>query len=109
MATSASTVAVARPRAIGWARLPVSVRRAIIGAALVTAWHLYAVHRGPLLVATPWQTAEAFWNGWRDGGLAHQTGTTLRLLGEGVGAGAVVAADRVRRVVGDLERPGVGR
>jgi NitT/TauT family transport system permease protein len=92
MTTPASTVAVARPRTIGWARLPVWLRRAIIAAALVVAWHLYAVDRGPLLVATPWQTAQAFWDGWRDGALASQTWTTLRLLLEGVGLGAGVAA-----------------
>jgi NitT/TauT family transport system permease protein len=92
MTTSASTVAVARPRTIGWARLPVWLRRAIIAAALVVAWHFYAVDRGPLLVATPWQNAQAFWDGWRDGALASQTWTTLRLLLEGVGLGAGVAA-----------------
>jgi NitT/TauT family transport system permease protein len=92
MSATTSAVAVTRPRAIGWARLPVGVRRGIIGAGLVLAWHLYAVHKGPLLVATPWQTAQAFWDGWQDGALASQTWTTLRLLGEGVGIGALVAA-----------------
>jgi NitT/TauT family transport system permease protein len=92
MAVGRSTVAVARPRVIGWARLPVWVRRGIIAAALVAIWHVYAVHRGPLLVATPWQTAEAFLDGWRDGGLASQTWTTLRILLQGVGIGAAIAA-----------------
>ena len=95
MATSASTAdaaPVTRPPAIGWARLPVGVRRGLIAAALVAAWHLYAVHKGPLLVATPWQTAEAFWDGWREGTLANTTWTTLRLLLEGVGIGAAIAA-----------------
>jgi NitT/TauT family transport system permease protein len=92
MTTSASTVAVPRPRAIGWARLPVWLRRTIIAAVLVVVWHFYAVHRGPLLVATPWQTATAFWDGWRDGALASQTWTTLRILLQGVGIGALVAA-----------------
>jgi sulfonate transport system permease protein len=88
---STSAVAVARPRTSGWERLPVWLRRSIVGAVLILAWHLYAVHRGPLLVATPWQAAQAFWNGWTDGNLASQTWTTLRLLLEGVGIGAFVA------------------
>jgi NitT/TauT family transport system permease protein len=89
---STSAVAIQRPRALGWARLPVALRRAIIGAVLVAAWHFYAVHKGPLLVATPWQTTQAFWDGWLDGGLARQTWTTLRILLEGVGFGAAIAA-----------------
>jgi NitT/TauT family transport system permease protein len=92
MSTTASAVAVARPRALGWERLPVWLRRGIIAAALVAAWHLYAVHKGQLLVATPWQTAQAFWDGWTDGNLASQTWTTLRILLLGVGTGALVAA-----------------
>ena len=92
MAASTSAVAVTKPRAFGWARLPVFLRRSILGAALILVWHLYAVHRGPLLVATPWQTANAFWDGWSDGGLARQTWTTLRILLEGVGLGALFAA-----------------
>jgi sulfonate transport system permease protein len=92
MSATTSTVAIPRPRAYGWARLPAWVRRALIAAVLIAVWHLYAVHRGPLLVATPWQTANAFWDGWRDGGLAAQTGTTLRILLQGVGMGAAVAA-----------------
>ena len=82
----------ARPRALGWARLPVGVRRVIIGALLVGAWHLYAIHKGPLLIATPWQTLDALWNGWRDGALAEATGTTLRLLAQGIGIGAAIGA-----------------
>lgn len=92
MAASTSAAAVPRkPRAIGWARLPVWVRRGVIGAFLVGAWHLYAVHKGPLLIATPWQTAQAFWDGLRDGSMRTATLTTLRLLGQGVGLGLVAA------------------
>ncbi len=87
-----AAVPIHRPRALGWARLPVALRRAIIAAVLVAVWHLYAVHRGPLLLATPWQTAQAFWDGWSDGTLRTATFTTLRLLGEGVGLGAAIAA-----------------
>jgi NitT/TauT family transport system permease protein len=68
------------------------VRYPILGAGLVVVWHLYAVHKGPLLIATPWQTVQALWNGWQDGALAHQTWTTLRLLLQGVGMGALIAA-----------------
>jgi NitT/TauT family transport system permease protein len=95
MATSTSTAPAARvtrPPAIGWARLPVVVRRGLIGAVLVAVWHYYAIHKGPLLVATPWQTSQALWDGWREGTLADVTWQTLRLLGEGVGIGAAVAA-----------------
>jgi NitT/TauT family transport system permease protein len=92
MEASSSAVAIKPPREIGWARLPVWVRRGLIGAVLILAWHWYAVRKGPLLVATPWQTAEAFWADWRDGSLARQTWTTLRILMEGVGIGAGIAA-----------------
>lgn len=90
--TSAAPAIPRKPTAIGWARLPAWLRRGILGVALVGAWHLYAVHKGPLLVATPWQTAQAFWNGLHDGTLRSATLTTLRLLGQGVGIGALVAA-----------------
>jgi NitT/TauT family transport system permease protein len=90
--TASTDVAVAPPRRLGWERLPVAVRRAIVGAVLVVVWHLYAVHEGPLLIATPWQTAQEFWTGWTEGSLARPTWTTLRILLEGVGIGAVVAA-----------------
>ena len=56
-------VAARRPPAIGWARLPVGIRRGLIAAVLVGLWHAYALHRGQLLVATPWQAAQAFWEG----------------------------------------------
>lgn len=92
-ASSSAAPAIPRkPVAIGWARLPVAVRRGILGVLLVLAWHFYAVHKGPLLIATPWQTAQAFWHGLHDGTLRSATLTTLRLLGEGVGIGALVAA-----------------
>jgi NitT/TauT family transport system permease protein len=89
--TSTAPAIPAKPRAIGWARLPSWLRRSIIGAVLVVIWHLYAVHKGPLLVATPWQTLQAFWDGWTDGSLARPTWTTLRILLEGVGIGALIA------------------
>ena len=93
MAASTSAVAIPRrPAAFGWARLPALIRYPVIGALLVTAWHLYAIHKGPLFVATPWQTVEAFVDGWRDGSLSDTTWTTLRLLLEGVAIGAGVAA-----------------
>jgi NitT/TauT family transport system permease protein len=94
MAASSSPVAATPPipREVGWARLPVWLRRSIVAAALVALWHAYAVHKGALLMATPWQTARAFGDGWRDGSLAHPTWTTLRLLLEGIGIGALIAA-----------------
>jgi NitT/TauT family transport system permease protein len=93
LAASTSAVAIPRrPAAFGWARLPALIRYPVIGALLVTAWHLYAIHKGPLFVATPWQTVEAFWDGWQDGSLSDPTWTTLRLLVEGIAIGAGVAA-----------------
>jgi NitT/TauT family transport system permease protein len=91
----ASTSAAAiprRPAAFGWARLPAVVRYAAVCAVLVAAWHLYAVHKGPLFMATPWQTVEEFWSGWRSGSLSDPTWATLRLLVEGIGIGAAIAA-----------------
>jgi sulfonate transport system permease protein len=93
LAASTSAAAIPRrPAAFGWARLPALIRYPVIGALLVTAWHLYAIHKGSLFVATPWQTVEAFWDGWRDGSLSDPTWTTLRLLLEGIAIGAGVAA-----------------
>jgi NitT/TauT family transport system permease protein len=92
MATSASSAPIpVRPRALGWARLPAWLRYSLIGAVLVVLWHLYALDKGPLLFATPWQTAQAFWDGWIDGSLARPTWTTLWLLLQGVGIGALIA------------------
>jgi NitT/TauT family transport system permease protein len=89
---STSTAAIPqRPAAFGWARLPYFIRYPLVGAVLVAAWHLYAVHKGSLVMATPWQTVEEFWDGWRNGSLADPTWATLRLLLQGVGIGAGVA------------------
>ena len=92
MSSSTSTVAYTKPRALGWARLPKVLRRSLVAAMLVLAWHLYAVHKGPLFMATPKETVQAFVDGWRDGSLASTTWTTLRLLAEGIAIGAAIAA-----------------
>ncbi len=94
MATAASSIPVARPRAVGWKRLPVWVRRAIIFAALIAIWQAYVSFRdvNPLLFASPWDTATTFWDGLRDGTLTKPTKTTLLLLMEGIGIGILVAA-----------------
>jgi NitT/TauT family transport system permease protein len=93
LATSTSAAVIPRrPAAFGWARLPALIRYPLVGAVLVAAWHLYAIHKGPLFVATPWQTVQEFWNSWRDGTLSDTTWTTLRLLLQGVGIGAGIAA-----------------
>jgi NitT/TauT family transport system permease protein len=81
-----------KPRALGWARLPAVLRYAVVAGVLVVVWHLYAVHKGPLVMATPWQTVQAVWEGWKDGSLGHATWTTLRLLFQGLGIGIVVAS-----------------
>lgn len=93
MEASTSAAAIPRrPAAFGWARLPALVRYPLVCAVLVAAWHLYAVHKGPLVMATPWQTVHEFWDGWRDGSLSNTTWTTLRILLQGVGIGAGIAA-----------------
>jgi sulfonate transport system permease protein len=91
-ASSSAAAIPRRPAAFGWARLPALVRYPIVGAVLVAAWHLYAVHKGPLFIATPWQTVQEFWDGWRGGSLAEPTWATVRLLLQGVGIGAGIAA-----------------
>jgi NitT/TauT family transport system permease protein len=91
-ASSSAAAIPRRPAAFGWARLPAVVRYPIVGAVLVAAWHLYAVHKGPLFIATPWQTVQESWDGWRDGSLADPTWATVSLLLEGVGLGAAAAA-----------------
>jgi NitT/TauT family transport system permease protein len=92
MAASTSAAAIPRrPAAFGWARLPALIRYPAVCAVLVAAWHLYAVHKGSLVMATPWQTVQEFVDGWRDGSLSDTTWTTLRLLLKGVGIGASVA------------------
>lgn len=92
MEASTSTAAIPeRPTAFGWARLPAFIRYPIVGAVLVAAWHLYAVHKGALVMATPWQTVQEFRDGWANGSLADPTWATLRLLIQGVGIGAGVA------------------
>ena len=92
MEASTSTAAIPqRPAAFGWARLPAFIRYPLVGAVLVAAWHYYAVHKGPLVMATPWQTVDEFWDGWRNGSLSDPTWATLRLLLQGVGIGAGVA------------------
>jgi NitT/TauT family transport system permease protein len=92
MAASTTSVAVAKPRPLGWARLPTWLRRTLVAGVLVVAWHFYAVHKGPLVMATPWETVVAVRDGWRDRSLVHATWTTLRLLLQGIGIGAVIAA-----------------
>jgi sulfonate transport system permease protein len=95
MAARASAAPVPRPRAlVGWARLPVWLRRTLVLAALIGVWQAYVSlkHVNPLLFASPWETAKAFGNGWADGSLADPTRTTLRILAEGIGIGILVAA-----------------
>lgn len=92
-----STAAIpSRPRAAGWSRLPVWLRRLILLAALVGLWQAYVSWSefggNPLLFASPRDTAEAFVTGWRDGSLARATWETMRILLTGVGIGVVVAA-----------------
>jgi NitT/TauT family transport system permease protein len=93
-ATTSAPALEARRPAFGWKRLPAWLRQALLLALLVGAWQAYVSieHVNPLLFASPWQTARAFWNDWRNGSLAHPTWTTLRILAEGIGIGAAIAA-----------------
>ncbi len=97
MSSATETPALpARPREAGWARLPLWLRRVILLAAIVGLWQAYVSWSefggNPLLFASPVDTAQAFWNGWRDGSLARATWETMRLLLIGVGIGAAIAA-----------------
>jgi NitT/TauT family transport system permease protein len=77
----------------GWDRLPGWLRYALLLAVLIGIWQAYVMVRdvNPLLFATPWETAKAFWNGWKDGSLAEPTWATVKILLEGVGIGLVIA------------------
>jgi sulfonate transport system permease protein len=90
-----SVAVPARPRTerLRWGRLPSPVRYLLLLAALIGVWQAYWVIKdpSPLLFAGPRDVFEAFWDGWRDGRLAHVTWTTLKILAIGIGIGAVVA------------------
>jgi NitT/TauT family transport system permease protein len=85
-----------RPRAAGWSRLPLWTRRLLLLAVLVGIWQAYVrwseFGGNELLFASPVDTAQAFWDGWRDGSLARATWETLRILLIGTGIGAAIAA-----------------
>ena len=95
-ASPAARTVPARPRGTGWSRLPSAVRYLVLLAVFVAAWQAYAswseFGRTDLLFASPLETVEAFWNGWRNGSLADATWESLRILLMGVGIGAAVAA-----------------
>ncbi len=84
-----------RPRGSGWSRLPSIVRYLLLLAVFVGAWAAYAswseFGQNDLLFASPLETAQAFWDGWRDGSLADATWQSLRILLLGVGIGATIA------------------
>ena len=89
-----------------WGALPRPVRQVLLLVLLVAVWQAYVSvsHVSHLLFASPWQTATALWDDWRDGSLAGPTWTTLRILLEGVGIGIVVAV--VLTVFATLSRVG---
>ena len=69
--------------------LPVAaggLRRRVGG---VASWSEFG--QNDLLFASPFETAQAFWDGWRDGSLADATWQSLRILLLGVGIGATIA------------------
>jgi NitT/TauT family transport system permease protein len=86
----------ARPRGTGWSRLPTALRYLILLGVLLAAWQAYATWSefgsNDLLFASPVETAQALWDGWRDGSLASATWQSLRILLLGVGIGAAIAA-----------------
>jgi NitT/TauT family transport system permease protein len=85
---------LSRPRVVGWARLPAWLRFALLLAALIGIWQAYVSFKdvNPLLFAGPRDVAEAFVDGWRDGVLPQATWTTVKVLGLGIGIGALIAA-----------------
>ena len=94
MATADATVRRPRAATLSWSRLPVWLRRTILFAVLIALWQAYVSinQPNPLLFASPWQTANAFWEGWSGGSLANKTWTTVRILAQGIGIGAAIAA-----------------
>jgi NitT/TauT family transport system permease protein len=94
MATpSVAVPAPPRGARLRWGRLPAWLRYLLLLAALLGIWQVYVLWRdpSPLLFSGPRDVAEAFWTGWKDGNLARVTWTTLKILGIGIGIGAVVA------------------
>ena len=94
---AAATVAARMPRRIGfgspWSRLPVWLRRSILLAVLIGGWQAYIswAEPNPFLFASPWDTAKAFWEGWKTGVLASATVETMKLLGFGMAIGTSIA------------------
>lgn len=95
---AAAAVAVAHAprvsRIFFWGHLPVWLRRTLLLAGLVGIWQLYVVwdDPNPLQFVGPADTAEAFWNGWKDGSLADSTLVTMKVLGLGMAIGTAIAA-----------------
>ncbi len=106
MAATSVTVPSARVRRVGWAALPVWLRRTLLLSLIVLGWYVYIWIRKPnsLTFASPWETAQQFGEDWRDGTLATATWTTLRLLLEGIGIGFAIGA--VLTVVATLTQVG---
>jgi sulfonate transport system permease protein len=77
-----------------WSSLPTVARRSILLVAIVLLWQVYVSVSGvsPLLVSSPAEIAEAFWEGWVSGELAAATLVTLEILGVGMLVGMCVAA-----------------
>jgi NitT/TauT family transport system permease protein len=91
-----SAAAPPRPRSVGWSRLPVWVRSAMLVALVLGGWQAYVSWSefggNPQLFASSVETAQTLWNGWVGGSLARPTWETLRVLFIGVGIGALIAA-----------------
>jgi NitT/TauT family transport system permease protein len=82
-----------RPRAGGWARLPIVLRRLILVGGLIGLWQAWIEikHISPFVFPKPWVAAKAFWHGWSTGNFVDPTWTTLRILGIGMGIGVGLA------------------
>ena len=89
--TSGARKGISRLR---WSSLPTVARRSILLVAIVLLWQLYVSVSGvsPLLVSSPVEIAEAFWEGWVSGELVAATLVTLEILGLGMLVGMGVAA-----------------
>ena len=75
-----------------WSRLPTWLRRTIVFVVLVAFWQVYVSvkHVSHLVFASPASAISALIDGWRNGQIAHATGTTMEVLVIGMAIGVVV-------------------
>lgn len=102
MTTTVQTEDLSVPREDGrvkksrrtWGSLPTGPRRAVLLVGLVVLWQGYVSISGvnPLLISSPWDVAQALWEGFSQGRLLDATLLTLRILLTSMIIGMVIAA-----------------